>query len=364
VNPRTPLYDWHAANGAKLVPFAGWDMPVYYTSIADEHHACRTAAGLFDIGHMGRVFFSGPGTVGFIDRVYTNRADNLAPGQVRYGLVLNEEAGALDDVLVYRLEGRHLIVVNASNRPNLVDRWFARYLTGYDCRMQDRTMESAMIAVQGPLAIGLAEAQFGLSLAGLKYYHALETTWAGEPIILSRTGYTGEDGVEAIVPNHLATRLWTELLEAGKSRGVKPVGLGARDTLRLEAGMPLYGHELNETVDPIQADLSWAVKPDAKDFVGKAALLKRDPNRPVRVGLALADKRIARENFAVLGADGRKVGVVTSGTYGPTVTTSIAMAMVEPAFKAPGTTLAVEIRGSAVPAEVVPLPFYKRPRNP
>lgn len=351
---RTPLFAWHQARGARIVDFGGWDMPVVYTSIGEEHHATRNRVGLFDISHMGRVDFSGPGAAALLERIVTNNVADLAMGQVRYALVLNDAAGALDDVLVYRRPDRHLLVVNASNREKILH-WLEKQKSAFDATIVDQTFDTSMIAVQGPRAVALASELIGTDFSSLGRYHSTETFYAGAPALVSRTGYTGEDGVEVILPRELTEQLWTDLIDAAAA----PVGLGARDTLRLEAGMPLYGHELTESIDPIQAGLGWAVKTKTKDFIGKAALATREPRRPVRVGLRLADKRIAREGFAIT-ADGRPVGSVTSGTFSPTLSASIAMGYVEPLCATVGAPLQVKIRDAEARAEVVPLPFYRR----
>ena len=349
----TPLYDWHSARKARIFDFAGWDMPVIYTTIGEEHRATRTNAGLFDISHMGRLEIEGVGAQAWLDRMLTNRVDNLKLGQVRYALVLNENGCTLDDVLITKLVDRYLLVVNASNREKLLA-WFGRTLPK-DVQLTDRTFDWAMIACQGPNAIPLMQKLTDVEIDELKYYFAADGTIDGKRGIVSRTGYTGEDGGELIVPASAAAAVWTKLLDAG----AEPVGLGARDTLRLEAGMPLYGHELTEEIDPIQAGLGWAVKADAKDFLGKTNLLTRDPARPVRVGLKLSDKRIAREGFVVQ-RSGADVGWVASGTFGPTVGASIAMAFVKPEAASIGATVQVDVRGTPADAEVVPLPFYTR----
>src|SRR5438034_725135 len=275
-----------------MVDFAGWDMPIQYGAIADEHTAVRTAAGLFDISHMGRLSFAGPDALDLIQHVYTNNAATMKDGQVRYGLVCNEQGGMRDDVLVYRWPYGWAMVVNASNREKIVA-WLAEHKGTRNVEISDRTTATCMVAVQGPQALELSR---GLTLADareLHYYYATPTTYQGKPCVISRTGYTGEDGLEVMLAAGQALELWEDLVR----RGAKPCGLGARDTLRLEAAMPLYGHELSEEIDPLQAGLGWAVKLDKGDFRGKAALLKRkdDASRRQRVGLELAGKRIARE---------------------------------------------------------------------
>jgi aminomethyltransferase len=356
---RTPLYDWHVAAGARMVEFGGWDMPVQYSTIVEEHHAVRTGAGLFDISHMGRLWFAGPGALELMQKIYTNNAATLKEGQVRYGLVCNENGGVLDDVLVYGWKDGLGMVVNASNREKIIS-WIARQQSSPPVPIQDNTRLSCMVALQGPKAMEYCRGITPADTESLQYYFACRTTYRGKNCTVSRTGYTGEDGVEFMVGAEQATQLWEELL----SRGAKPCGLGARDTLRLEAAMPLYGHELNENVDPFQARLAWAVKMDKGDFVGRAALARRrqDKTLPQRVGLGLEGKRIAREGAVVL-KDGQMIGHVTSGTYSPTFEKAIAMAYVNPAHTAVGAACEVDVRGKSAPARVVPLPFYDRKRK-
>src|SRR5437870_1001078 len=353
---RTVLYDRHLALGARMVDFAGWDMPVQYASIVEEHQAVRTAAGVFDISHMGRLWLKGPDALKLVQRIYTNNAATLKEGQVRYGLICNESGGILDDVLIYGWNDGYGMVVNASNRQKVVA-WIGRHQPGLGVQMQDTTLESCMIAVQGPLAVELCRGLTPADVTSLAYYFATRTTYRSQNCGVSRTGYTGEDGFEFMVGAEQGRQLWEELL----GRGAKPCGLGARDTLRLEAAMPLYGHELNEETDPFQAGLSWAVKLDKGDFIGREALLRRrqDPSLPQRIGLELEGRRIAREGAVVL-KDGEPVGRVTSGTFSPTLNKAIAMAYLKPAHAQAGTILAVDVRGKPESARVVPLPFYRR----
>lgn len=355
---RTPLYEKHLALGGRMVDFAGWVMPVQYTTIVEEHSAVRTNAGLFDISHMGRLSFGGPEALALIQHVYTNNAATLADGQVRYGLVCNDSGGIRDDVLVYRWPYGYAMVVNAANREKIVA-WIEQHRAGRNVQVEDRTLVTAMVAVQGPTAIAMCHDLTAADPAQLKYYHAVPTTYRGSPCVLSRTGYTGEDGVEIMIGAALAGTLWDDLLQ----RGVKPCGLGARDTLRLEAAMPLYGHELGEDVDPLQAGLGWAVKLDKGDFIGRDALLRlqKDTTRAVRAGIELAGKRIAREGARV-SYEGREVGRATSGTFAPTLQKAVAMAYVEPGVAAVNTQVNLGVRGKAEPGWIVPLPFYKRPR--
>jgi len=388
---RTPLYGWHAAHNGRIVEFGGWEMPVQYTSIVDEHHAVRRAAGLFDISHMGRLQFTGADAPRVLDHLVTCRVDSLAIGQIRYGLMCNDAGGVLDDVLVYRnCDNIYSLVVNAGNAPK-IRAWIetrhgdgasssssplAPALRGegpgvrgsstaasteLDFQMKDLGPDSCMIAVQGPQALSILQRLIATDLAAMKYYTCVGGEVAGIPACISRTGYTGEDGFELIAFGP-AVELWEKLLAAGKDDGLIPCGLGCRDTLRLEAAMPLYGHELNENVDPLTAGLSFAVKLDKPTFIGREALLriKAQPQQSVRVGLQLASKRIAREHSEVFVGDTR-IGEVSSGTYSPTLEKSIAMAYVDVAHSSTGTSVEADIRGKREVATVVPLPFYKRP---
>jgi aminomethyltransferase len=367
---KTPLHDWHAAHGGRLVDFAGWSMPVHYGSIVAEHQATRKAAGLFDVSHMGRLRFAGPGGGDFLEGLLTRRVADMAVGQIRYGLVTNEAGGILDDVLVYRLadargEPFHLLVVNASNRQKILN-WVRFRLAGRDdVLLNDVTRETAMIAVQGPLALRLAQPLVAADLAGFKYYHGVQAEVIGRPAIVSRTGYTGEDGFELTVPTEAAVGIWEKLLAAGHGQGVMAAGLGARDTLRLEAAMPLYGHELSEEINPFEAGLGFAVNLENRMFPGHDALakIKQSPRIRVRVGLELAGKRVPREHYPILHASEAarsQVGEIASGTFSPTLERPIAMGYVRPELAEPGTELFVDIRGQAEAARVVHLPFYRR----
>ena len=361
MSQRTPLYDWHTAHGGRIVEFGGWDMPVQYTTITDEHTAVRTAAGLFDVSHMGRLSFAGPDSLALIQHVYTNDAATMKVGQVRYGLICNEQGGVRDDVLVYRWPDGYAMVVNAGNREKIVA-WLAAHIGTRNVEVSDRTTQTVMAAVQGPKAMALCRDLTATDPSALGYYHGVPTTYQGKPCVVSRTGYTGEDGVEIIVAAEQGVGLFDELAR----RGATPCGLGARDTLRLEAAMPLYGHELTEEIDPLQAGLGWAVKLNKGEFIGRDALLRlqQDKARPIRVGLELAGKRIAREgtmlrSTSVLGPD----GCVTSGTFSPTLQKPIAMAYVMPDRAAVGTPFSADVRGKAEAARVVGLPFYRRPQT-
>lgn len=356
---RTPLYDWHLAHAGTLVEFGGWELPIRYSTITDEHAAVRSACGLFDISHMGRLSFAGTGALDLIQHVYTNNAATMQDMQVRYGLICNEQGGIRDDVLVYRWPYGWAMVVNASNRDKIVAHLDA-HRGGRDVTITDQTLTTCMLAVQGPKALEVCAGLLPLDLTQIKYYFARPTQYQGQGCVVSRTGYTGEDGVEIMVKAAQGPGLADELVR----RGARPCGLGARDTLRLEAAMPLYGHELGEDIDPLQAGLGWAVKLDKGDFVGREAILRRqqDASRPVRVGLEIDGKRAAREGAAVV-HDGQAVGRVTSGTITPTLGRAVAMACVPPPLAAVGTALAVEVGKGQAAARVVKLPFYSRPKG-
>ena len=377
---RTPLFDWHSSHGARLVDFAHWSMPVQYRSIVEEHLATRQAVGLFDVSHMGRLLLWGAGAAGFLERTLTRRVLDLASGRIRYSLVTNHQGGILDDILVYRLDEpcpfvaptrpapsgeapNYQLVVNASNRAKILD-WLRSLDMPRDCQLDDLTVTTAMIAVQGPAAVGLASRVLNFELAALKYYSMAQVSWRGQPCWLSRTGYTGEDGCEIIVAADQAMDVWTTILAAGESLGAVAAGLGARDTLRLEAAMPLYGHELSERVDPFQAGIGFAVDLDGRQFPGHDALVPladRD-DRPVRAGLMLQGQRPAREHSLVFHGP-QQVGEVTSGSFSPTLHRPIAMAYLLPSAATQGVALDIEIRGRREAAHVVPLPFYSRSKK-
>jgi aminomethyltransferase len=363
----TPLHDWHVSQKARMAEFAGYDMPIQYTTIVNEHQATRQQVTLFDISHMGRFRFEGTRAVELLDHLLTRRVRDMVPGQIRYSLVTNVDGGILDDVLAYCLEspsGRNyfLLVVNASNRDKIL-KWIQPHLADYpDVEFTDVSDMTAMIAVQGPQAIATCTQLLPPSATRLEYYHGKVTEQFGKPCIVSRTGYTGEDGLELIVRAEDANRVWENLLLSGRQFGIQAAGLGARDTLRLEAGMPLYGHELDEQTDPYQAGLGFAVQLKDRTFIGSEAIRARkgDTNLLVRVGLMIEGRRAAREGSELYDMDGHRVGHVTSGTFSPTLQTPIAMGYLPASLAAAGTTLEADIRGSRAAARVVPLPFYKR----
>ncbi|SFS08360.1 aminomethyltransferase [Microbacterium sp. cf046] len=364
----TLLRERHEALGASFTDFGGWAMPVRYSSDLAEHHAVRTAAGLFDISHMAEFFIDGAGAAEFLDFALAGRLSTMATGKAKYSLVLDESGGIVDDVIVYRLaEERFLVIANAGNRAAVAAALVER-AEGRSVAVVDATDEYSLVAVQGPRARAVLDATAGLGsfahpLDDLKYYAAVAASFGDQPVLVARTGYTGEDGYELLVPNSAAGALWDALLAAGSPLGLVPAGLAARDTLRLEAGMPLYGHELSLDIVPAQAGLARAVALDKSDFVGLAGLSAVvATDAPVLVGLASEGKRAGRAGYAVLDADGA-VGEITSGALSPTLGHPIAMAFVVPAASAPGTELFIDVRGTRIPATVTALPFYRRARS-
>jgi aminomethyltransferase len=359
----TPLLDRHEALGARIVEFAGWSMPIQYTGILEEHRAVRSAAGLFDLSHMGELVVEGPQAGAALARALVTDPPSLAVGRAHYSMIVAPDGGILDDLIVYRLaENRYTVVANASNA-DVVSDALAERLDGFQAVLDDRSLATGLVAVQGPRSLDILGPLTDLDLGAIRYYGVAEGDVAGVHGQIARTGYTGEDGFELFVDVPHVGEAWDRILEAGRPYGMVPVGLGARDTLRLEAGMPLYGNELDRRTNPYQAGLGRVVKlgkPD--DFVGRAALEKVAQAGVDRrlIGLVLRERGIARHGYPVLN-DAGPTGVVTSGTMSPTLGEAIAMAYVAPADAEPGTMLAVEIRGARVAAEVVPLPFYTRP---
>jgi len=362
---RTPFHDFHVSAGARMVEFAGWEMPILYRSIVEEHHQTRRSGSIFDVSHMGRLCFRGLDALRFLDHVVTRGLADQQVGQSRYSLVCNEAGGILDDVIVSRAAEHWTMVCNASNREKLVT-WFSavRAATGFDLEITDNTESTGMLAIQGPKVIDYLAPVMPFDLRELKRYHFLTESYMLVPFTVFRSGYTGEDGVEVVVPARVAS-MAINLLGgrlAGPDAVIQPAGLGARDTLRLEAGMPLYGHELSEQIDPISAGLGWAVDLN-KEFIGVQPLreIARCGSRRRLVGLELEGKRIARQGLAVL-SRGVPVGQVTSGTFAPTLQKSIAMAYVEAEHTADGTALQVDLKGTLNPARIVKLPFYRKGR--
>jgi aminomethyltransferase len=360
----TPLNDRHVALGARMIDFAGWLMPVQYAGILDEHRAVRERAGLFDLSHMGELFLEGPEAGAALAYALVSNPPALADGRAQYSMIVAPDGGIIDDLIVYRLAAdRFLVVANASNARTVSDA-LAERITGFKAVLDDRSLATALVAIQGPRSVEIVRPLTDVDLDALRYYAIAEGTVAGITALVARTGYTGEDGFEVFVDTDRAVELWDALMAAGSGAGLAPIGLGARDTLRLEAGMPLYGNELDRSTNPYEANLGRVVKLDKPgDFIGRAALEKaaRDGVPRRLVGLAMRGRGIARHGYPVL-ADARPTGIVTSGTQSPSLGEAIAMAHVATADAEPGTMLDVEIRGQRVPAEVVALPFYQRPR--
>lgn len=358
----TPLHKVHEELGASLTDFAGWLMPLRYGSETAEHQAVRTAAGLFDLSHMGEIAVHGPAAADLLDYALVGHLSKLAAGRARYTMICDTDGGVLDDLIVYRIDDDdYLVVANAANHPTVLAALTER-ASGFDAAVTDRTDEWALLAVQGPKTVEILRRLTDAPLDELKYYSSHPATVAGHPVLLARTGYTGEDGFELFARPDAAVPLWSALTEAGTATGLTPAGLAARDTLRLEAGMPLYGNELSREVTPYEAGLGRVVKLDKPgDFVGKAALAVRSDEGPRRtlIGLVGQGRRVPRHGYPVL-RDGVECGVVTSGAPSPTLGRPIAMAYVD-AADAPG-ELAVDVRGKPEPADRVDLPFYRRRR--
>lgn len=358
---RTSLYARHARLGARLVEFGGWEMPVQYAGIVEEHRAVRTAAGLFDVSHMGEVEIEGPGALASVQRIITNDAGRLGVGGGLYTPMCLPSGGIVDDLTVFRTgERRYLLVVNASTTPKDFA-WIAAHTK--DAQASDRSDEWGLIALQGPRAAAILQRLTPTDLASLRSFHIItDAEVAGVTrCFISRTGYTGEDGFEIGSPWAQAPRVWDALLEGGGPDGLVPVGLGARDTLRLEAALMLYGNDIDETTTPLEAPLSWTVKLEKGAFIGCEALEKQKTEGTARklVGFEMTERAISRHGY-VLQMDHQPAGHVTSGTFGPWVNKSIGMGYVPRAHAKPGTALRVEIRGKTAGAVVVKLPFYRR----
>jgi aminomethyltransferase len=354
---RTPLYDAHVKAGARMVPFGGWEMPVQYAGIIEEHRTVRSAVGLFDVSHMGEFEVDGPHALDALQKLTTNDASALDIGQVQYSALCYPDGGIVDDLTVYRLGGdRYMLTVNAGN----IDKdwaWVTEHAGG--ARWRNVSAETALIAVQGPSAERLVGGLAERDVTAIGYYRFVHGAVAGVRTLISRTGYTGEDGFELYAAAGDAARLWAALLDAGRSVGVAPIGLGARDTLRLEMRYALYGNDIDATTNPLEAGLGWIVKPAKGAFIGRDAIEKVRATGPTRrlVGLEMAERAVARHGYAVV-KDGARIGVITSGSYGPSVDRYIAMGYVATAHAAVGTEVEVEIRGQLKAARVVKTPFH------
>lgn len=361
---RTPLHAEHVALGGRIVPFAGFEMPVQYAGVVKEHHAVRQAAGLFDVSHMGELRLSGPDALKVADSVVTNHLGDLEVGRAKYTAACNEAGTILDDLIVYRTgEEDVLVVVNASNLAKMAPH-FAAHAKGR-CDFADQSAATALMALQGPAAVAIArEAGAPDEMLALKPFGLATVELAGVKVTAARTGYTGEDGFELFCANRDAVTLWRRLLTVGEAFGIAPAGLGARDTLRLEACLCLYGNDIDETTNPIEAGLGWVVKLDRNDFVGRNRLRDIVANGPTRklVGIEMVGRGIARHGYPIVDSAGAVLGEVTSGSPGPTLGKNVALGYVPVECSAVGNKLGIEIRNKVVDAVVVDTPFYKRKR--
>lgn len=355
---QTPLFEEHKALGGRIVEFAGWSMPVQYKGLKEEHHCVRQNVGLFDVSHMGEIRFQGPKALESLQWLTTNDVSILKPGQAQYSLLPNSQGGLVDDIIVYCLEEKtdYMVCVNAANKDKDFE-WMKAHNKG--AQVTDESGLWSQIAVQGPKATELIERVLGLEVKNLKPFHFAKLKFQGAAVIFATTGYTGEKGGEIFIENSKAVELWRTLLEKGKDLQVQPIGLGARDTLRTEMKYSLYGHEIDDTTNPFEAGLGWAVKPAAKDFVGKGPMIQgREAGLKKKlVGLKLKDKGIPRQGYKVGSPDQKEIGVVTSGTLSPSLDQSIGIAYVATPYAAIGSSILIDIRGRWVAAEVCETPF-------
>lgn len=357
---RTPLYEVHCAAGAKMVDFSGWEMPVQYSGIVEEHKAVRDAAGLFDVSHMGEIEIRGPEASKLADYVTTNWASRLKPGQAQYSGLLYEHGGFVDDILVHKVaEDSFFLCVNAANQDK--DFEHVRAANRFDCAVTNAGEKYAQLAIQGPKALAVAQSLTEIALGGIRYYWFADGAFAGVRARIARTGYTGEDGFEIYVPPDAAVRVWNSIMDAGRPSGLKPCGLGARNTLRLESAMPLYGHEIGASISPYEAGLGWIVKTAKGDFVGSAALQKQLDRGLTRklTGFEMRGRGIGRDGYEVL-VGGQPAGWVTSGSPSPALNRNIGLCYLPLAHSGPGRKIDIVIRNQAVEAETVSTPFYKR----
>jgi aminomethyltransferase len=353
---KTILNDWHRASGASMVDFGGWDMPVSYTSLSEEHKAVRSAAGLFDVSHMGQVRVRGPKALDFLQWVTTNDVSALGPGRMQYSLLPDEQGGLHDDIIVSHLDSQegYFVVVNASNTESDLA-WMKAQAGAFGVQVE-HLVGAAMLALQGPLSEGILQPLTSHQLPGLRYYHLLRTEVAGAPAILSRSGYTGEDGFEICLRGEDGPKVWEALMAQGLDKGLKPIGLGARNTLRLEMAYPLYGHEISHETNPLEAGLGWVIKGQQKDFVGKQAIASQQLKRKL-VGFEMLERGVGRDGYAVLDQDGRTIGQVSSASPSPTLNKNIGLAYVPNEFSALGSQIFIDVRGKGVKAVVVKTPF-------
>jgi aminomethyltransferase len=357
---RTPLYEVYK-DQAKMIDFGGWELPVQFTGIKEEHEAVRTRAGLFDVSHMGEIVVKGPDALALIQKLTTNDASKLEIGTAQYSLMCYPDGGTVDDLLVYRTgEEEYLLVVNAANTDKDFE-WIREHASG-NVTVTNMSVETAQLALQGPIAEQVLQKLTQTDLSEIKFFKFKQNVMiTGVPVLVSRTGYTGEDGFELYMPAEGAAKVWNAILEAGKEEGVLPCGLGARDTLRFEARLPLYGQELSPSITPIEAGLGFAVKPEKGEFIGRDVLARQKAEGAPRklVGLEMIDRGIPRAHYPVH-ADGRQIGEVTTGTQSPTLKKNVGLALIEAAYAELGREVDVEIRGKKLKAKIVPTPFYKR----
>jgi len=358
---RTPLYDEHRRLGGKIVPFAGYEMPVQYPQgITAEHRAVREAAGLFDVSHMGELDIRGGDTLGFVQYVTTNDASKLIVGQAQYSAFCQPDGGIIDDCIVYRFDDHYMIVVNASNLDKDRD-WIASHASRFNTQVIDNSEDTGLIALQGPKAQEILMRLSSDDLDSIQYYHFAEGTVDGVPAVISRTGYTGEDGFELYLPSDRTEQIWRRLLEVGSNEGLVPAGLGARDSLRLEMGYALYGNDIDDRRTPLEAGLAWITKTDKGDFIGRDAILKQKETgvREKLVGFVCTEKGFPRHGYEVR-YNGQPSGEVTSGIVSPMMQTGVGMAYVASEAAKPGTRIDIMVRDKAIPAEVTRAPFYKQ----
>ena len=358
---RTAFFDIHTALGAKIVEFAGYEMPVQYSGIIEEHKRVRESVGVFDVSHMGEVEIWGRDALSFVQSITVNDASKLVEGGVQYSAMCYDEGGIVDDLLVYHMGDHYMLVINASNTAKDID-WMQKHLAG-EVRLKNRSDDISLLAVQGPKSLATLQKLTGADLSSIPYYHFTRHKLAGIDMVISRTGYTGELGFELYFPAARETgeKVWLALMEAGKEFTIGPVGLGARDTLRLEMGFCLYGHDIDQTTNPLEAGLGWITKLKKGNFVGRDAIVKVQQQGPQRklVGFALNDKAFPRQGYP-LHSNGSSIGTVTSGTFSPTLDKGIGMGYVGIDYAKPGTTVNVVIRNKELPASVVSVPFVRK----
>ncbi|MEQ1793301.1 MAG: glycine cleavage system aminomethyltransferase GcvT [Nitrospira sp.] len=363
---QTPLISQHRAAGAKLVDFAGWEMPIQYSGVLDEYHTVRSKAGLFDVSHMGRLMVSGAGALAFLQSVTTNDVAKLAIGQAHYSMVCNNEGGIKDDIFVYRLKATdYLLCVNASNREKVLT-WLQTHPRDASVALEDHSDRMAQIAIQGPASKDIMMALGGTAVTTLKLHHTCEAMLASIPTLIARTGYTGELGYELYVSADLIGALWERIIDAGTSKGLKPAGLGSRDLLRLEMGYLLYGNDIDETTTPIEAAVEWAVSLEKGTFPGRAKLLAQKEGGPAKrfVGFELLEKAVPRHGCKILDPQSSElIGEVSSGNLSPILQKGIGLGYVPTALSAISTKITIDIRGKAVQAQVVKTPFYRKPKS-